>query len=228
MSSEQSYEVNGKGCLLANAGVSMFWGSLEERNPLKWSLTAGLWHGVPVLKMNLAWGWTTASLEDTMWLINQIILQTKITYFSNCFDLALLGEHEGNFKEKNSLIQWILNSSSANWELAEFVLLIVFMNVFVLTIFTLVSRYAYFGVLKICNQKGKWWKNLHIWRYGEVTLVYMWFNLNFTEQSGLLCVLSNIPCTSTLAIEERNTGTITIYLQGERMYIYSHILLLSW
>lgn len=49
-----------------------------------------------------------------MRLINQIILQTEITYFSNCFDLALLGEHEGNFKEKNSLIQWILNSSSAN------------------------------------------------------------------------------------------------------------------
>lgn len=83
----------------------------------------------PVLKRNLVWGWTTASLEDTMRLINQIILQTEITYFSNCFDLALLGEHEGNFKEKNSLIQWILNSSSANWELAEFVLLIVFMNV---------------------------------------------------------------------------------------------------
>ena len=49
-----------------------------------------------------------------MWLINQIILQTIITYFSNCFDLALFGEDEGNFKEKNSLIQWILNSSSAN------------------------------------------------------------------------------------------------------------------
>ena len=49
-----------------------------------------------------------------MRLINQSILQTKITYFSNCFDLALFGEDEGNFKEKNSLIQWILNSSSAN------------------------------------------------------------------------------------------------------------------
>ena len=37
-----------------------------------------------------------------MQLINQIILQTKITYFSDCFDLALLGEHEGNFKEKRT------------------------------------------------------------------------------------------------------------------------------
>ena len=37
-----------------------------------------------------------------MRLINQSILQTKITYFSNCFDLALFGEDEGKFKEKNS------------------------------------------------------------------------------------------------------------------------------
>ena len=75
---------------------------------------AGLWHGILVLERNLVQTCTTASLEDTMWLINQIILQTIITYFSNCFDLALFGEDEGNFKEKNSLIQWILNSSSAN------------------------------------------------------------------------------------------------------------------
>ena len=56
----------------------------------------------------------------------------------------------------------------------------------------------------ICSQKGKCWKNPHILRYGEVILAYTWFNLNFTDQSSLFCGLSDMYCTSALAIEEGN------------------------
>ena len=37
--------MNGKDCLLACAEISIFWGPLEERNLLRQSLMAGLWHG---------------------------------------------------------------------------------------------------------------------------------------------------------------------------------------
>ena len=43
-----------------------------------------------------------------------------------------------------------------------------------------------------------------MWRYGEVILAYAWFNLNFTDQSGLLRDLSNVHYTSPLATAERN------------------------
>ena len=43
-----------------------------------------------------------------------------------------------------------------------------------------------------------------MWRYGEIILVYTWFNLNFTDHSGLFCGLLNVRCASTLATEEGN------------------------
>ena len=51
---------------------------------------------------------------------------------------------------------------------------------------------------------GKWWKNLHIWRYMGYILANIWLNLNFTDQSGLFCGLSNIHYTFALAIVEKN------------------------
>ena len=38
-------------------------------------------------------------------------------------------------------------------------------------------------------------------RCGELILAYTWFNLNFTDQSGLFCGPSNMHCTSALSIE---------------------------
>ena len=46
-------------------------------------------------------------------------------------------------------------------------------------------------------------KNLHILRY-EKSLAYTWFNLNFAHQSSLFCGLSDMHCTSALAIKEEN------------------------
>ena len=35
-------------------------------------------------------------------------------------------------------------------------------------------------------------------------LAYTWFNLKCTDQSGLVCGLSDMHCTSALAVEEGN------------------------
>ena len=43
-----------------------------------------------------------------------------------------------------------------------------------------------------------------MWRYGEVILVYIWSNLNFTDHSGLFFSLWNMHFTSALAIKEGN------------------------
>lgn len=53
--------------------------------------------------------------------------------------------------------------------------------------------------------RGEWWKNIRIWRYMGYILANIWVNLNFTDQSGLFCGLSNIHYTSALAIVEENT-----------------------
>ena len=53
--------------------------------------------------------------------------------------------------------------------------------------------------------RGEWWKNIHIWRYMGYILANIWVNLNFTDQSGLFCGLSNIHYTSALAIVEEDT-----------------------
>lgn len=54
---------------------------------------------------------------------------------------------------------------------------------------------------KTCNQKGDWQENLHMRKCGEVILAYTWFNLNFTDQSGLFCGPSDMYYTSALSIE---------------------------
>ena len=64
--------------------------------------------------------------------------------------------------------------------------------------FALALKDIYFDLSKNCNQKGKWWGNLHIQIYGEVILTYIWFNLNFTDWW-------NLHGTAALAIVEENT-----------------------
>ena len=45
-------------------------------------------------------------------------------------------------------------------------------------------------------------ENLHVLRHEEVILAYIRFNFVFTDQSSLLCGLSDTYCTLTLATEE--------------------------
>ena len=47
-------------------------------------------------------------------------------------------------------------------------------------------------------------ENLHVLRHEEVILAYTQCNFAFTDQSSLLCGLSDIYCSLTLAIEEGN------------------------
>ena len=58
--------------------------------------------------------------------------------------------------------------------------------------------------IKRGNDDKKIKKNLSILKYGEVTVAYIWFNLDFTNQSSLFCGLLDMHCTSTLATEEGN------------------------
>ena len=46
-------------------------------------------------------------------------------------------------------------------------------------------------------------KSAHIEVWGSPK-AYTWFNLNFTDQGSLFCGLSDMRCTSALAIEEGN------------------------
>ena len=73
-------------------------------------------------------------------------------------------------------------------------------------------------------------------RYGEVILVYIWFNLNFTDQSSLICGLSDMHCISALVIEEGNmfesqngvavVQTSKVKLGGHRIPDFRHVLIL--
>ena len=54
--------MNGKDCLLSCAGIVVFWGPLEERSSLRWSVRAGF--GMAFLALRGFWGiWSETSEE---------------------------------------------------------------------------------------------------------------------------------------------------------------------
>ena len=54
--------MNGKDCLLSCAGIVIFWGPLEERSSLRWSVRAGF--GMAFLALRGFWGiWSETSEE---------------------------------------------------------------------------------------------------------------------------------------------------------------------
>ena len=60
------------------------------------------------------------------------------------------------------------------------------------------------SLLEDLRSKGETMETLHVLRHEEVILASTWFNFRFTDQSSPLCGLSDLYCTLTLAIEERN------------------------